>query len=69
MVVALTTAAAEKIRKIALIGDVAGLVAGLLHLAGAAATGQAVPVIMALEKVHTQLKAVDKHRAAAPKKA
>ncbi|KQQ89308.1 hypothetical protein ASF77_10055 [Massilia sp. Leaf139] len=64
-VVALTTAAAEKIRKIALIGDVTGLVAGLLHLAGAAATGQAASVITALDKIHTQIKAIDTHRAPA----
>jgi len=64
-IVALTTAAAEKIRKIALIGDVTGLVAGLLSLAGAAATGQAVPIIMALDKIHTQMKAIDAHKAPA----
>ncbi len=68
-VVALTTAAAEKIRKIALIGDVTGLVAGLLHLAGAAATGQAASVIVALDKIHTQIKAIETHRASAPKSA
>ncbi|MFC5511314.1 hypothetical protein ACFPOU_09275 [Massilia jejuensis] len=68
-VVALTTAAAEKIRKIALIGDITGLVAGLLHLAGAAATGQAASVITALDKIHTQLKAIETHRAPAPKPA
>jgi hypothetical protein len=62
-IVALTTAAAEKIRKIALIGDVTGLVAGLLSLAGAAATGQAVPIIMALDKIHKQMKAIDSHKA------
>ncbi|QNB01405.1 hypothetical protein G4G31_12510 [Massilia sp. Se16.2.3] len=60
--VALTTAAAEKIRKITLIGDVTGLVAGLLHLAGAAATGQAVPVIMALDNLHTQIKVLESHQ-------
>ncbi|MGJ9418823.1 hypothetical protein ACHAC9_13795 [Massilia sp. CMS3.1] len=58
-VVALTTAAAEKIRKIALIGDITGLVAGLLHLADAAATGQAASVIAALDKIHTHMKAID----------
>lgn len=58
-VVALTTAAAEKIRKIALIGDITGLVAGLLHLAGAAATGQAASVITALDKIHTNIKAIE----------
>jgi len=61
-VVALTTAAAEKIRKIALIGDVTGLVAGLLGLAGAAATGQAGAIILALDKIHTHVKDIKTHR-------
>jgi hypothetical protein len=61
-VVALTTAAAEKIRKIALIGDVTGLVAGLLSLAGAAATGQAAAIIQALDKIHTHVKDIGTHR-------
>jgi hypothetical protein len=61
-VVALTTAAAEKIRKIALIGDVTGLVAGLLGLAGAAATGQAGAIILALDKIHTHIKDIKTHR-------
>lgn len=65
-VVALTTAAADKIRKIALIGDVSGLVAGLLQLAGAAATGQAVSVITALDKIHTNIKAIESHQAPKP---
>ncbi len=57
-VLELTAAAAEQIRKIALIGDVVGLVGGLLSLAGAAATGQAAPILVALEKIRTQVKAV-----------
>jgi len=65
-VVALTTAAAEKIRKIALIGDVTGLVAGLLQLAGAAATGQAASVITALDKIYTNIKAIETHQPAKP---
>ena len=65
-VVALTTAAADKIRKIALIGDVTGLVAGLLQLAGAAATGQAVAVVTALDKIHTNIKAIEAHQAPKP---
>jgi hypothetical protein len=65
-VVALTTAAADKIRKIALIGDVTGLVAGLLQLAGAAATGQAASVITALDKIYTNIKAIETHRPAKP---
>jgi hypothetical protein len=57
-VLELTAAAAEKIRKIAVIGDVVGLVGGLLSLAGAVATGQAAPILAALAKIHTQVKAV-----------
>jgi len=68
-VVALTSAAAEKIRKIALIGDVTGLVGGLLSLAGAAATGQAAPIVLALDRIHTHIKDIDTHRAGAPKPA
>lgn len=51
----LTAAAAEKIRKITVVGDAVGLVAGLLALAGAAATGQAVPVIAALDRIRRQV--------------
>jgi hypothetical protein len=68
-VIALTTVAAEKIRKIALIGDVTGLVGGLLSLAGAAATGQAAPIILALDKIHTHIKDIETHRAPPPKPA
>jgi hypothetical protein len=57
-VLELTAQAAEKIRKITMIGDVVGLVGGLLSLAGAAATGQAAPILVALEKIRTQVKAV-----------
>jgi hypothetical protein len=57
-VIELTLAAAEKIRKIVMIGDVVGLVAGLLALAGAAATGQAAPILAALDKIRTQVRAV-----------
>lgn len=63
--VKLTADAAEKIRRIGVIGEVTGLVAGLLALAGAAATGQAAPVLMALDKVHKQAKAIE---ALAPRK-
>jgi hypothetical protein len=68
-VVALTSAAAEKIRKIALIGDITGLVAGLLGLAGAAATGQAGPIIAALDKINTHVKDIKTHQAPASKPA
>jgi hypothetical protein len=65
-VVALTSAAAEKIRKIALIGDITGLVAGLLGLAGAAATGQAGPILVALDKIQTHVKDIKSHQAPKP---
>jgi hypothetical protein len=64
-VLELTAAAAEKIRKIVMIGDVVGLVGGLLSLAGAVATGQVAPILVALAKIQTQVKAV---QAAMPKK-
>jgi hypothetical protein len=64
-VIELTTQAAEKIRKIALLGDAVGLVGGLLSLAGAAATGQAAPILAALDKIHTHIKKV---QAELPKK-
>jgi hypothetical protein len=57
-VLALTSAAAEQIRKIGLLSDAAGLVAGLLALAGAVASAQPTPVLAALETVRVQLKAV-----------
>lgn len=57
-VMELTAAAAEKIRKITMIGDAVGLVAGLLSLAAAAATGQAAPILVALDKIRTGVKAV-----------
>jgi hypothetical protein len=57
-VLELTAAAAEKIRKIVKIGDAIGLVGGLLSLAGAVATGQVAPILVALAKIHTQVKAV-----------
>lgn len=68
-IVALTAEAAEKIRKIALVGDVTGLVGSLLLLAGSAATGQVGGIITALDKINTQLKAIDSHRAPATKPA
>lgn len=64
-IVALTAEAAEKIRKIALIGDVTGLVGSLLLLAGSAATGQPAGIITALDKINTQVKAIKSHRAPA----
>jgi hypothetical protein len=57
-VIALTVAAAEKIRTIALVGDAAGLVAGLLALGGAVAAHQPGPALAALDTIRVQLKAV-----------
>jgi hypothetical protein len=57
-VAALTLAATEQIRKIGVIANVTGLVGSLLQLAGAAATGNAAPIVLALEKVGKQVKAL-----------
>ena len=65
-VMQLAVEAAEKIRKISRIADVAGLVGGLLSLAGAAATGQAAPIIVAIERLSKHIKIVN---ASAPNKA
>lgn len=54
----LTADAAEKIRKISRIADITGLVGGVLMLAGAAATGQAAPIVVAIERVSKQAKRV-----------
>jgi len=57
-IVKLTADAAEKIRKITKIANAASLVGGLLSLAGAVATGQAVAIVKAIEKVSKQVKLV-----------
>lgn len=57
-VMALTQAAAEKIRKITLISDAAGLVAGLLTLSGSIVTRQFSAVPAAIDTIRTQLQAV-----------
>ena len=57
--VALTAEAAEKIRRIGVIGQVTGLVGGLLSLAGAVASGRPTPVALALEKIHLHSTALD----------
>jgi hypothetical protein len=67
-VLELTAEAAEKIRKIAVVGNAVGLVGGLLTLAGAVATGQTVPILIALAKIQTQIKAVQLIPPAVPKK-
>jgi hypothetical protein len=64
-IVKLTADAAEKIRKISRIADITGLVGGLLLLAGAAASGQAAPIVAAIERVSKQMKQV---AASAPNK-
>lgn len=57
--VALTADAAEKIRRIAVIGEVTSIVGGVLALAGAIASGQATPIVAALEKIHRHASALD----------
>jgi len=56
---ALTAAAAEKIRRIGVIGEVTGLVGGLLSLAGAVATGQPTPIVLAIEKIQLHSTTLD----------
>ncbi|RZA36062.1 MAG: hypothetical protein EOP92_07345 [Lysobacteraceae bacterium] len=67
--VKLTTDAAEKIRKIGVIGEVTGLVGGLLALAGAAATGQPVAILAAIEKVEKHGKTLNALKPQPPAKA
>lgn len=57
--VALTATAAEKIRRIAVIGEVTGLVGGMLSLAGAVAAGKPTPIVHALEKIQQHSTALD----------
>jgi hypothetical protein len=56
---ALTAAAAEKIRRIGVIGEVTGLVGGLLSLAGAVAAGQPTPIVLAIEKIQLHSTTLD----------
>ena len=56
---ALTAAAAEKIRRIGVIGEVTGLVGGLLSLAGAVTTGHPTPIVLALEKIQLHSTTLD----------
>ena len=56
---ALTAAAAEKIRRIGVIGEVTGLVGSLLSLAGAVATGQPTPIVLAIEKIQLHSTTLD----------
>lgn len=62
----LTADAGEKIRKIGRLRDAANLVGGLLMLAGAAATGQAAPIVRAVERISKSIKRIN---ASAPNKA
>lgn len=57
-VLRLTTEAAEKIRKITLLGDAIGLVAGLVALAGGALLRQPTAVVAALNVIRAQVTAV-----------
>ena len=57
-IVELTADAAEKIRKINKVANVAHLVGGLLLLAGAVATGKAATIVVAIEKVSKLVKRV-----------
>jgi hypothetical protein len=66
--VALTAEAAEKIQKIIRIGDGITLVARLLGLAAAAATGQVAPILLALEKLKAQIDVAATHMPAATPK-
>jgi hypothetical protein len=61
--VALTVDAADKIKKITRIGDGITLVARLLGLAAAAATGQVLPILGAIDLLKTQLDVVAVHEA------
>jgi hypothetical protein len=61
--VALTADAAKKIQNITRIGDGITLVARLLGLAAAAATGQVLPILAAVDALKTQLDVVAVHEA------
>jgi len=65
-VIALTQAAARNIRKVALVSDAIGLVAGLLALAGGVASAQPGAVLTALETIRTQVDAVKTNLPAKP---
>ncbi len=67
--VKLTADAAEKIRKIGAIGEAAGLVGGLLALAGAAATGQPAMILAAVDKIDKHGKALNALKPKPPAKA
>jgi hypothetical protein len=54
----LTARATEQIRKIKAAGNLTGLVAAMLAMAGAVATGQPAPILLAMERINKQLKLV-----------
>ena len=64
--IALTLEAADKIKRITRIGDGITLVARLLGLATAAATGQVFPILAAVDQLKTQLDAIAVHEAPPP---
>lgn len=64
---ALTAAAAEKIRQIGMLGELIGLSAALLALAGSALHGNAGGVVSALGQLRTHAAGVAAHRAPAAK--
>jgi hypothetical protein len=59
----LTADAAQKIRNLTRIGDGITLVARLLGLAAAAASGQVLPILAAVDQLKTQLDVVAVHEA------
>jgi hypothetical protein len=67
--VKLTADAAEKIRKIGVIGEATGLVGGLLALAGAAASGQPALILAAVDKIDKHGKALGALKPKPPAKA
>lgn len=64
--ISLTATAAEQIRKIGMVGEVLGLVGGLLSLAGAVASGHVAGIVKAFEQVRTHGAGVAAHRPATP---
>jgi len=56
--IALTAAAAHKIHTMDRIASATALVGALLHLAGAVATGNPVPIVAAIERLSKQVKLV-----------
>lgn len=57
-IMALTATAAERIRQIAHLGQLTGLVASMVGLAAAAATAQPVALLGAIDKVRASIKGV-----------